>query len=98
MTERKRVYRDIDGVVRTMIWDDDDPNTVTIQTTQDVEPILELAAARRDGHDRRQGIQGEGILPIAIYERAVREQWDEADWRKFWNGEGRPFRTSPGWV
>lgn len=69
-----------------------------IQTEQDVEEILEGAARRRELHNPRADMWGEGYLPVAVYERAVREQWDESDWRKWWNGEGRPFRTSPGRV
>jgi hypothetical protein len=98
VAERKRVYRDSDGVRRTMIWDDDDPDQVVVQTEQDVEPILESAAARRDNHDPRRDMWGVGMIPVAVWERAVLEQWDESDWKKFWNGEGRPFRTAPGWV
>jgi hypothetical protein len=98
VTERKRIYRDVDGVRRSLIWDDDDPDRVTVQTEQDVEPILESAAARRDNHDPRADLWGVGMVPVAVWERACLEQWEESDWKKWWNGEGRPFRTSPGWV
>ena len=38
-----------------------------------------------------------GRVPVAVYERAVHEQWDEGDWAKWWNGEGRAFRIwNPG--
>jgi hypothetical protein len=98
MAERKRIYRDADGVRRTVIWDDEDPDQVVVQTEQDVEPILESAAARRDNHDPRRDMWGVGMVPVAVWERAVLEQWDEGDWKKFWNGEGKPFRTAPGRV
>jgi hypothetical protein len=98
MTERRRIYKDSDGVRRTMIWDDEDPNQVTVHTQQDVESILESCAARRDNHDPRKANWGVGQVPVAIWEKACNEQWDESDWRRWWNGEGRPFRTSPGWV
>jgi hypothetical protein len=81
-----------------MIWDDEDPDRFTIQTEQDVEEILAGAARRRELHNPRSDIQGVGYVPVEVYERATREQWDEGDWRKWFNGEGKPFRTSPGRV
>jgi hypothetical protein len=81
-----------------MIWDDEDPERVTVHTEQDVEEILAGAQRRRDDHNPRADMWGEGLLPAIFYERAVREQWDEGDWKRFWNGEGKPFRTSPGRV
>jgi hypothetical protein len=98
MAERKIVYREADGVRRTMILDDEYPDRVVVHTQQDVESILESAAARRDAHQRFADLQGVGMVPVGVWERAVREQWEESDWRRWWNGEGRPFRTSPGWV
>ena len=37
-------------------------------------------------------------VPAIVYERACREQWDEGDWRKWYNGEGRPFAVYAGRV
>jgi hypothetical protein len=98
MSERKRVYRDSDGIKRTLIWDDEDDSKVTVKTEQDLEEILEGAARRRDDHNPRADMWGVGYVPVSVWEQSVREQWDEAAWRRWWNGEGRPFRTSPGWV
>jgi hypothetical protein len=98
MADRQRIYRDSGGIRRVLHWDDEDDSKVVVETIQDVEPILESAAARRDNHDPRKDMWGVGSVPVAVYERACLEQWDESDWRKWWNGEGRPFRTSPGWV
>jgi hypothetical protein len=98
VSERQRIYRDSAGVRRVLHWDDEDDSKVVVETIQDVEPILESAAARRANHDPRADMWGVGMVPVAVWERACLEQWDEGDWRKWWNGEGRPFRTSPGWV
>jgi hypothetical protein len=98
MAERQRIYRDSAGIRRVLHWDDEDDSKFVVETIQDVEPILESAAARRDNHDPRKDMWGVGMVPVAVYERAVHEQWDEGDWKKWWNGEGRPFRTAPGWV
>ena len=99
MSERQRVYRDADGVRRTLIWDDEDPDAVTVRTEQDVEPILDSverdrAIMRHDGVNKLLA-----RIPVAIYERAVREQWDEGDWGKWLNSsEAAPFRIWRGYV
>jgi hypothetical protein len=81
-----------------MIWDDEAPDKVVVHTEQDVEGILESAAARRDNHDPRRDMWGVGMVPVGVWEKAVHEQWDESDWKKWWNGDGKPFRTAPGSV
>ena len=99
MSERKRVYRDSDGIRRTLIWDDADPDgDFSILTEQDVEPILEAVARDReimknDGHNKHTH-----KVPAIIYERACREGWDEGDWRRWYNGEGRAFAVYKGTV
>ena len=37
-------------------------------------------------------------VPVEVYERACREEWDEGDWRKWYNGEGRAFAVYQGRV
>jgi hypothetical protein len=99
MTERQRIYRDADGVRRTLIWDDDDPNQVVVNTEQDVEPILDSIHRDRElmAHDGVNKLVAR--LPIAIYERAVHEQWDEDDWKRWLNSdEAAPFRIWRGRV
>jgi len=99
VSERQRVYRDADGVRRTLIWDDEDPDAVTVRTEQDVEPILDSverdrAIMRHDGVNKLLA-----RIPVAIYERAVLEQWDEGDWGKWLNSsEAAPFRIWRGYV
>ena len=96
MSERKRIYRDRDGIRRTLIWDDEDPDVFHILTEQDVEPILDAVARDREimannGHNKLTH-----HVPAIVYERACREQWDEGDWRKWYNGEGRAFAVYNG--
>jgi hypothetical protein len=98
MPETKRVYYAKNGIIRTMLTDDEYPDRVVVRTSQDVEPILESAAARRDNHDPRRDMWGVGMVPVAVWEKSVHEQWDEGDWKKWWNGDGKPFRTAPGLV
>jgi hypothetical protein len=96
MAERKRVYRDADGIRRTLIWDDEEPDKFHVLTEQDLEPILD--SVERDRAIMRQNGDNKlaNRVPAIIYERAVHEQWDEGDWRKWFNGEGRAFRIWPG--
>ena len=99
MAERQRVYRDSDGVRRTLIWDDDDPDQVVVKTEQDIEPILDSVARDREimahnGHNKLLA-----RVPVAVYERAVIEQWGEDDWKKYLNSAAAaPFRVWRGTV
>ena len=88
MSERKRIYRDRDGIRRTMIWDDEDPDQVTVLTEQDIEPILDSVARDREIMLNNGPNKVLGRPPVAVYERAVHEQWDERDWTRWWNGQG----------
>jgi hypothetical protein len=99
MSERQRIYRDADGVRRTMIWDDEDPDQVTVHTQQDVEPILDSierdrAVMTHDGFNKLLA-----RIPITIYERSVHEGWDEEKWARWLNSsEAAPFRIWRGRV
>lgn len=99
MSERRRIYRDSDGIRRTLVWDDEDPDTFSILTEQDVEPILE--AVHRDREIMANN--GENRLthhvPAIVYEQACREQWDEQKWRAWLNSsDATPFRVYRGTV
>ena len=92
MAQQRHVYRNRDGIRRTLIWDDERPDDVTVQTQEDVEPILDSIARDREIM-RNDGVNKLlGRVPVTVYERACHEQWGEDDWRKWWNGEGRAFR------
>lgn len=97
MTQQRMVYRNRDGVRRTLIWDDERPDDVTVHTEEDIEPLLESVARDREIM-RNDGVNKLlGRVPVTVYERATHEQWGEDDWRKWWNGEGRAFRIwNPG--
>lgn len=99
MTERSIVYRDRDGVRKTMIVDDDYPDRVVVHTEQVLDEILLSVDRNRELLNTRRGRQTDhiGTVPQIIAEKAMREDWDESDWRKWWNGEGRAYRTwKPG--
>jgi hypothetical protein len=99
MSERQRIYRDADGIRRTLIWDDEDPDQVTVRTQQDVEPVLD--SVERD----RAIMKHDGVnkllarIPISIFERSVHEEWDDGDWARWLNSfEAAPFRIWRGRV
>jgi hypothetical protein len=98
VTEHKKIYRDADGVRRTLITDDERPDVVVVQTEQDIEPILRSIERDREifAHDGPNKVIGR--VPVHVYERACLERWDEGDWLKWWNGEGRPFRIWKPWA
>lgn len=97
MSERKTLYRNRDGVRRTLITDDERPGAVVVHTQEDLEPLLDSVARDREIM-RNDGVNKLlGRVPVTVYERACLEKWDEGDWRKWWNGEGRAFRIwNPG--
>lgn len=91
------VYRNRDGVRRTLIWDDERPGQVTVQTEQDVEEIIDGIARDRELHRNGGDIKLAARIPVAVYERACLEQWDEGDWKRWLNSSaGAPFRIWQG--
>jgi hypothetical protein len=100
MVQQRYCYQNRNGVRRTIIYDDERPDRFVVQTDQDVEPILALVAAEREIMRNTGDMKFLGHVPVAVAELAVHEQWDESDWAKWWNGEGRAFRVwNPGgWV
>ena len=103
MAERMRVYRDADGVKKTMLWDDEDPDKVTIKTEQDISEILDgIARDRELSAGRRAGdVEPSHRLPVIIYEelkkRGIAD--DNDAFRKWLNSsEASPWRIRPGTV
>ena len=100
MTERRTTYRDWqDGVRRTLITDDERPEDFTVHTEQELDEILD--SVQRD----RETMSHNGVnkllarIPIEVYERSVREQWDEPTWARWLNSsEAEPFRIWQGRV
>jgi len=99
MTERRTTYRNADGVRRTLITDDERPEDFAVHTEQVLDDILDSierdrAIMRHDGVNKLLA-----RIPIEVYERAVHEQWDDADWARWLNSsEAAPFRIWRGRV
>jgi len=99
VTEQRYVYADANGVRRTMIVDDERPDRFVVHTEQDVEPILDGVARDREIMSHAGVNKLVARLPVELFERAVHQNWDESDWRRFLNGpEAAPFRVWRGRV
>ena len=96
MTERKTVYKNADGVRRTLISDDERPGFV-VRTEQVLDEILAGINRDRELHPANSTNKMLARIPIEIYERAVLQGWDEDDWRRWLNSfEAAPFRIWRG--
>ena len=103
MTERRIVYRNRDGIRRTMILDDDTPHRVVVQTTQDLTEILSGVSRDREllaaNDNRRSPIRPVARIPVEVFERMILEGWGPDDEAKWLNSpEAEPFRIWKGRV
>jgi hypothetical protein len=95
--QRAFVYEDRNGVRRTLIADDEQPDRFVVKTSQDLEPILESVARDRELMANTGVNKLAARIPVAIYERAVHEEWSEDDWKRWLNSsEAEPFRIWKG--
>jgi hypothetical protein len=102
MTERKHHYRNPAGdAKRTMIWEDDQPDIVHVYTEQDMTEIIEENKVMRElPLDPKSNFRtlARGV-PITVAEQALRENWDDNDWKKWLNDpDNAAFRVWPGRV
>lgn len=100
MAERSVVYRDSDGVRRTMYWDDASPGEITVKTEIDLTQAIENNHILRDLHPRRSmnKLVARGV-PLTVWEQSHREQWDDNDWKRWLNDpDNAAFRVWPGRV
>jgi hypothetical protein len=98
--ERKVVYRNDGTVKRTMVWEDDDPLTLHVQTEQDLTQAIENNKVLRELHPRRSTnkLLARGV-PISVAEKAMLEQWDEQDWARWLDDpDNAAFRVWQGRV
>lgn len=98
MGEQRRRYQARDGIEREVIFDSDFPDTFTVKTSQDIEPILDGIA--RDREIMRHGMNKLAArLPTFIYEDLVHRgiAGDDDAFRKWLNGpEATPWRIWKG--
>lgn len=102
--EYKILYRNSDGVKRTMIEDTEKPGQIKVHTEVELDEILK--GIERDREGVVSSINGHipanrhvARVPMTIYEQSLLEQWDEADWKKWLNDpQNQPFRIWQGRV
>ena len=100
MGEKKRVYSARDGVRKTLIYDEGDPNAFTIQTEQNLDEIV--AGIARDREMMRHGDSKKlATIPRFIWEDLVERGIadDEDAFKKWLNSyEGAVWRVWRGSV
>jgi len=101
MTERKTIYKNSDGIRRTLITDDDEhPGRAIVRTEQMLDEILAGVARDRElPTDPRSPIRRVARIPVEVFERMILEGWgpdDEARWLN--SPEAEPFRIWKGRV
>ena len=99
MVERRTVYRNADGVRRTIITDSDDPSKFVVKTEQVLDEILEGVQRDRELHRPRGDIKHVARMPVEIFEMMVNQGWgpdDEAKWLN--SADAAPFRIWQGRV
>jgi len=100
MAEKKIVYMNDGAVKRTMILDDDTPYVVRVLTESDMTQTVENNKVMRELHPQRSTnkLVARGV-PITVAEQALREGWDDNDWKKWLNDpDNAAFRVWPGRV
>lgn len=98
--EHKTVYVDRDGVKRTMLSDEGNPDVVRINTEVDMTSTVENNRVMRELHPQHSTnkLVARGI-PMTVYEKSIIEDWDEKDWAKWLNDpDNRAFRVWEGHV
>jgi len=100
MTERKVIYQDDGAVKRTMVWEDNEPETVHVYTEQDLTQAIENNKILAELHPRRSTnkVVARGV-PVSVYEKSILEGWDSKDWAKWLDDpDNRAFRVWQGRV
>jgi hypothetical protein len=98
--ETKLVYRNSDGVKRTMIADSSNPGALTVHTEVAMDGVVENNKIMRELHPTNSvnKLVARGI-PMTVYEQSILEDWDDARWNKWLNDpDNAAFRIWQGWV
>ena len=99
MTERKTVYKNSDGIRRTLITDDERPDIAIVRTEQFLDEILNGIARDRELQDPANDNRLVARIPVEVFERMILEGWGPDDEAKWLNSpEAAPFRIWRGRV
>jgi hypothetical protein len=87
LSSQKVIYANDGTVARVLHADDRDPwGDFTIETVEDVEPLLDDVKVLRENHKEHGGdMKHVARVPVHIVERAMREGWfhDQKAWARF---------------
>lgn len=101
--EYKVLYRNSDGVKRTMIEDTEKPGQLQVFTEVEMDEVI--ASVNRDREAEQRSYDGGKFpanrllarVPMTIYEQSLLEQWDEARWTRWLNDpDNAAFRIWQG--
>jgi hypothetical protein len=103
MAERIK-YFDSGDVQRRVVSDANEPDKFAIETSQNMEPVIDLVNNLREvhkvvGHRKSKAMTPVAEVPMQVYEQAVREGWvnDRMAWRRWLNSpENKVFRITDG--
>lgn len=95
---RREIYDRYGTAVKVLHTDDEG---ITVQTLEDVEPIIDEAKALRENHKARGHLKHVARVPSSVVEQSIREGWfnDPKAWDRWLNDpQNRDFRVWEGTV
>lgn len=96
--EVQTVYRNSDGVRRTMI-SEQGSGLITVKTEVDMTQLVDNNRALAELHPDRSTNKLVARVPMTVYEQSIIEEWDEAKWKKWLNDpDNAAFRVWSGTV
>lgn len=102
MATTKFLYDARGHIVREVVTQDlDGKDTFHVHTRQNADPIVRANKINRENHKAGGDLKHVATVPVAIYERAIREGWanDQDAWRRWLNdSDNRDFRVWEGRV
>lgn len=97
--ESTYVYRNSDGVKRTMVVEDTNPDAFKVYTEVQMDEVLDNIKRTRDLPQTKSANRLVARVPMTVVELSIHEQWDEGDWKKWLNDpDNAAFRIWQGQV
>ena len=83
------------GKTEIFSWDQHD-NTFTIESKEDVEPLIKLAKDMSYLQPSKD-VRHAAVIPKFVLDESMRQKWTPKDWKKWANNpENKMFRTWQG--
>jgi hypothetical protein len=75
---------------------DQHDKTFTIESREDVEPLIKIAHDMSSLHPNKE-LRHTAVIPKFVLDQSLRERWTPKDWKRWANDHAnKPFRTWPG--